>query len=129
MPNGAPWNALGGAPFEQMRSMRVSSGLNSLIYAIWIIDPAMVWGAVHFRDDAVLKYAFAFFAFLPVLGLLWGFVYFALKRPEMLRSERGALQERALGLIEKHGGPILDARALEVVMNPAPQRSLRDPQP
>jgi hypothetical protein len=91
--------------------IRVKNAMNPLL---WLspISATICWIAAYvFRDDPVLKYAFACLGGLPILAsILAYFLYFFLDR-DRLQSEEFILKERALHLRYRRGAnaEIVDA--------------------
>jgi hypothetical protein len=83
--------------------IRVKNAMNPLL---WLspISATVCWIAAYvFRDDQVLKYAFACLGGLPILAsILAYFLYFFLDR-DRLQSEEFILKERALQLRYRQG--------------------------
>jgi len=83
--------------------IRVRNAMNPLL---WLspISATVCWIAAYvFRDDPVLKYAFACLGGLPILASVAAyFLYFFLDR-DRLQSEEFILKERALQLRYRKG--------------------------
>ena len=98
--------------------IRVRNAMNSLL---WLSPTSAIisWIAAYvFRDDLVLKYAFACLGRLPILASIAAyFLYFFLDR-DRLQSEEFVLKERALQLRYRQGtdAEIVDAARESVQM-------------
>jgi phosphate/sulfate permease len=96
--------------------IRVKNAMNPLL---WLspISATICWIAAYvFRDDPILKYAFAGLGALPIIASLVAyFLYFFLDR-DRLQSEEFVLRERQLQLKyrQKTGAEIVDP-AKEIV--------------
>ena len=98
--------------------IRVRNAMNPLL---WLSPTSAIisWIAAYvFRDDLVLKYAFACLGGLPILASIAAyFLYFFLDR-DGLQSEEFVLKERALQLRYRQGtdAEIVDAARESVQM-------------
>lgn len=83
--------------------IRVKNAMNPLLWLSPISATIFLVAAYMFRDDPVLKYAFACLGGLPILAsILAYFLYFFLDR-DRLQSEEFILKERALQLRYRQG--------------------------
>jgi hypothetical protein len=102
--------------------IRVKNAMNPLL---WLspVSATICWIAAYmFRDDPVLKYAFACLGGLPILAsILAYFLYFFLDR-DRLQSEEFILKERALHLRYRQGAnaEIVDATHETIQMQKVP---------
>jgi hypothetical protein len=102
--------------------IRVRNAMNPLLWLSPISATIFLVAAYVFRDDPVLKYAFACLGGLPVLAsILAYFLYFFLDR-DRLQSEEFILKERALQLRYRKGAgtEVVDATHETIEMEKVP---------
>ena len=102
--------------------IRVRNAMNPLLWLSPISATIFLVAAYVFRDDPVLKYAFACLGGLPVLAsILAYFLYFFLDR-DRLQSEEFVLKERALQLRYRKGASteVVDATHETIEMEKVP---------
>lgn len=105
---------------DAARSLRVRSVLNSVLWLTGITLPVCFCAAYAFREDSAVKLLLICAGLVPLAVASVGFVYFAIRRPEMLQSEDFQLRERALQIVQEKGGvSVVDGSSLSAIMNPS----------
>jgi len=100
--------------------LRVRSALNPMLWLTGIGSPICIGAAAVFRDTPITSSILLTVGLLPVLVACGGFVYFAIRKPEMLRSEGYQLRHQALLIIQQKSGTLeLDPASLNAIANPA----------
>jgi hypothetical protein len=97
---------------------------SALTPALWLCFFAPVcWGTAYFFSFRpaleALCIPLGLLGFALVLPAIWGFVYFALKKPDKLRPEEYQLRQQVLAIIKRSAPEkIVDPGAISGIMRP-----------
>jgi hypothetical protein len=98
----------------------VRSALNPMLWLCAILTPVCLIFAYIFRDATVLCYLLLAVGLFPVVVTCFGFIYFAIVRPEKLQSEEYQLRHETLLIIQEKTG--------RITMLPTPLDAIANPQ-
>lgn len=98
-------------------SLKVNTGLNSALWICGVVTvPALILAT--FGPEA-LRNPLLVIASVPVGIYGIGFLYFMLKDPDRLQSEKFRIESRALDIVQEKGGDLSIAAAdFEIIANP-----------
>ena len=104
--------------------LRVRSALNPILWLCAIGTPICVSAAFLLRSDTYLSMMFAIVGIIPIIVACLGFIYFAIVKPEQLRSEEYQIKHDALLLIKEKGSAFdVSPSSIDAIANPyAPQK-------
>jgi hypothetical protein len=108
-------------------ALRVRSALNPMLWLCGIVSLPLLAGAWWAYDVQPLGNVLLFLGGLPIAATCVIFVYFALCRPQNLRSEEYQIRHEALELIRQKGQRVpLSPASVDAIANPTQQKGLDD---
>lgn len=101
-----------------VEKIKLGSAMDAALWACGIVTiPCVVISTLMSGPS---QYFVLIVAALPPLNFVATYLYFACKKPEMLRSEEHEIRRIALKLIAQKGGPItIDSVSIPVITNPS----------
>jgi hypothetical protein len=101
------------------KKLSVRSALNPMLWLSAIAMSGCFAAAVVFRADPAILHFLIGAGCVPAAIACLGFVYFALFRPDSLRSEDYLIQQSTLQLVQSKAGPLtVDVVKIEALANP-----------
>lgn len=103
--------------------LHVKSALNPLLWLTAIATPLCFIGAYFFQTFSPVFEILVVTGIFPIVVTCFGFVYFAIFKPEKLQSEDFQIRHESLQLIQQKSGEIaILASSLEQIVNPTAPR-------